>query len=259
MIVPKAWKRIVPRRSVLVGGAAAVATAVVSGEVYSRTGRVRMPPLRDPTKGWGNVEDATLVFHGAGGPDAYTDALMGRFSSSNDRSYSTMVDWSEFSSNVLKASFNGQRVGRLVAEKILSEANSDGLKTLHVVGVSVGAFAADECVTRFKKEKSMSDVKVQLTLLDPFCQRGVVAPFYGERNFGKTADFAQQYLNTDDPVPSTNSVVRNCAVTDVTAVRPADIFGHDWPLVYYSRSDNVGMVAPKDQRPRGDLLRIEPE
>ena len=60
----------------------------------------------------------------------------------------------------------------------------------------------------------------------------------------------------DDPVPSTNSIVSHCAVTDVTNVRPVEIFGHDWPLVYYSKLDNVGMVPLKDQRSRGDILKI---
>ena len=43
-----------------------------------------------------------------------------------------------------------------------------------------------------------------------------------------------QLSNLSDPVPSTNDPLPSCAVTDVTKVRPSNIFGHDWPLVYYS-------------------------
>ena len=39
---------------------------------------------------------------------------------------------------------------------------------------------------------------------------------YGAKNFGLGVDFAEHYMNTDDPVPTTNDPLPNCAVIDVT-------------------------------------------
>ena len=76
---------------------------------------------------------------------------------------------------------------------------------------------------------------VQETLLDPLCARGIWDLTYGVRQFGRAADYAQQFYNTDDPVPFTNTPLTGAAVVDVTPVRPPAVFGHDWPLVYYTQ------------------------
>jgi len=210
--------------------------------------------LEEPEKGWDAIEDVTIVFHGAGGQDQYTNELMVNLGkeSRKGKSYVVMIDWYDYSQKILKASFEGQRVGKLIAQKILDDAKS--MKNLHVIGISVGAFAADSIVSEVKQllsEENKSDsVYAQLTLLDPFTQRGIIGIKYGADNFGKTADYAQQFLNTDDPVPSTNKPLPYCAVTDVTQLRPTDIFGHDWPLIYYSRSNELGFVS---KRGRSDI------
>jgi hypothetical protein len=121
-------------------------------------------------------------------------------------------------------------------------------------------------VTRLRKyldqrspSSSSPPVRLQLTLLDPFTQRGVLGVNWGTRNFGKNADYAQQFLNTDDPVPSTNEPCDNCAVWDVTGPErrkreEGDVFGHDWPLVYYTKyENNVGMVEEGDRKGRGTV------
>mmetsp|Transcript_38018 Transcript_38018/g.82702 ORF Transcript_38018/g.82702 Transcript_38018/m.82702 type:complete len:198 (-) Transcript_38018:170-763(-) len=196
-----------------------------------------------------------------------------------------MIDWSDLSGNILQASFNGQRLGGEVASRLL--ARCPNLKTLHLIGISVGAFAADECCQSIKKsvvrrnggaavsESSSSDttgstyndgdnynngnVYVQLTLLDPFQQRGVLGARYGNTNFGGMADYARQYLNTDDPVPSTNAPLDKCVCYDVTKLRPEEIFGHDWPLVYYARSgnDNLGIVPVEERKDVGSVIYAE--
>ena len=126
-------------------------------ELYSRVGsfgvKLSQDNLKPPDTGtWNDVEHATIVFHGAGGQDQYTDALMERLSSqsasSSDKSkyYSTMIEWSEYSSNILQASFNGAELGRQVATKLLE--NAPNLKTIHLIGISVGSFAADAAGAR---------------------------------------------------------------------------------------------------------------
>ena len=98
---------------------------------------------------------------------------------------------------------------------------------------------------------------MRLTLLDPFTQRGIFDFGYGNRSFGKSADYTEQYLNTDDPVPSTNSPLKNCVCYDITKLRPESIFGHDWPVAYYGRSGNVGIRNLNDQLEPGSVITLE--
>lgn len=241
-------------------------------ELYSRFGTFSIPNrgmnesddisfLPTPkTTDWRDVEHATIVFHGAGGEDEYTNELMNRLDSVTELKYKSessqkcnyynhIVDWSKYSTNILQASYNGQRIGQMTAEELLEQTanTTNNLKTVHIIGISVGAFsadaAADEVKKHFQNNKSKNAPFVQLTLLDPFQQRGIFGVGYGNKMFGKSADYAQQFLNTDDPVPSTNKPLENTVCYDVTNLRPETIFGHDWPLVYYARSDRCGELA----------------
>lgn len=47
---------------------------------------------------------------------------------------------------------------------------------------------------------------------------------YGAKNFGLGVDFAEQFMNTDDPVPTTNDPLPNCAVIDVTNCKERENF-----------------------------------
>ena len=226
---------------------------------------------------WNNVKQVTIVFHGAGGKDVYTDELMNRLddvdkkskSPQEQSSYNHIVDWSKYSTNILQASYNGQQIGELAAKEILEQVTSsnNNLTTIHFIGISVGAFAADAAVKEVKKNFEISSSTkeennsnntdsippfVQLTLLDPFQQRGIFGVGYGNNEFGKSADYAEQYLNTDDPVPSTNKPLKNTVCYDVTSLRPRSIFGHDWPLVYYARSDNCGQLQIDNQEQQNE-------
>jgi len=84
--------------------------------------------LRSPTRLKGldgdyNGGSATVVFHGAGGPDQYTVALMERLKregeGGDNRSF--FYDWSSYSTNLFKAAFNGQAVGRHVGDEVRSD------------------------------------------------------------------------------------------------------------------------------------------
>ena len=239
---------------------------------------------------WDKVRHITLVFHGAGGQDQYTDELMTNLkknyeqqqqtnapnnskeqqrplsSSSPSSSYCQIIEWSDYSTNLFQASYNGEAIGRIVAEYLSPKAKN--VETVHLIGISVGAYAANMAATNWKQQQrqqqqqqqqqtgkgnsedgygsiatsSLSSIPqtttyVQLTLLDPFTQRGIFGIGYGQKNFGSSPDidYTQQYLNTDDPVPSTNLPLPNAVCYDVTSVRPPEIFGHDWPLAYYAK------------------------
>jgi len=246
------------RRNLIIGGIlGALIGAPLAAEGYSRSARISdITGLADPEMGWDKVECATVVFHGAGGLDQYTDQLMkrlARHSKTDGTTYEAIVDWSTVSNNILQASFSGQRIGRRTAAELLFKAPM--LKSLHLIGISVGAFAADSACTQAKElVAEKNSLFVQLTLLDPFTQRGVLDPTYGNRNFGRDADYAQQFLNSDDPVPSTNKPLSRCACVDVTGLRPADVFGHDWPLAYYARSGKCGLVNEADRQQPGSFL-----
>jgi hypothetical protein len=223
---------------------------------------------------WSNVKHVTIVFHGAGGEDAYTDELMKRLddvdkkskSPQRQSSYNRIVDWSKYSTNILQASYNGQQIGKMTAKELLEQVVSpnNNITTIHFIGISVGAFAADAAVKEVKNNFEITSSKgknsntdsippfVQLTLLDPFQQRGIFGVGYGNNEFGKSADYAEQYLNTDDPVPSTNKPLRNTVCYDVTNLRPESIFGHDWPLVYYARSDHCGRLGIENREQQNE-------
>jgi len=232
-------------------------------ELYSRTGSKDSDFLNEviipsPSKGkWDDVEHITLVFHGAGGQDGFTDRLMENLKRSDTKaSYSSIIDWSTYSTNFLQASFNGQRLGRCTAQELLDKATN--LKSVHVIGISVGAFAADSLSAAVKSRRKDNPVYVQLTLLDPFTQRGIFDAGYGERRYGEAADYFQQYLNTDDPVPSTNIPLSKSVCYDITAIRPKEIipFGHDWPVAYYGQKKNIGLVPQTERLPRGSVIRV---
>lgn len=125
------------------------------------------------------------------------------------------------------------------------------LRTVHVVGISVGAFAADTCTVALKDGLRAGSTSkgapergevpyVRLTLLDPFTWRGVLGFGYGRKHFGRAADFAVQLLNTDDKVPSTNRPLPRCFTYDVTKAKkafhlPPQYDGHNWPADLFGR------------------------
>jgi hypothetical protein len=246
------------------------------------------PPSSTTTKGgsWKDVEHVTIVFHGAGGEDENTDKLMkqlkkqsninNNINKNSNAYYNHIVDWSKYSTNILQASYNGQRIGKIVAQELLTNQDSatmNNLKSIHFIGISVGAFAADSAVNEVNKIRKAETTRrkednkppfVQLTLLDPFQQRGIFGINYGINSFGGIkADYTQQYLNTDDPVPSTNKPLNLNNINicyDITNLRPGknnsnkdeedeiEIFGHDWPLVYYTQSENCGKIMIDNEK-----------
>ena len=253
--------RLLSRNKILLGLGGAVVTLVPAVELYSRSGSRDYPEdflSRPKNGGWENIEYATIVFHGSGGQDQYTDALMKKLedSATSKSTHSSMVEWSRFSTNIFQASFNAQRIGKLVASQLVEKAPK--LKTIHFIGISVGSFAADAATTEMRaKTGSISAPYIQLTLLDPFTQRGIFDFGYGNRSFGKSADYTEQYLNTDDPVPSTNSPLQYCGCYDITKLRPEEIFGHDWPVAYYAKYGNPSIRNPEKRLERGSVVTLE--
>jgi len=210
-----------------------------------------------------NTKDVTFIFHGAGGQDANTDELFQvlRKGSSTSNSFINMVDWSQDSADILQASVKGTKIGEALGKqlaRILQTQDTGNVRNVHIIGISVGAFPANGFVQTLDstiRPSLRKNINLQLTLLDPFQQKAVLGFRYGKKNFGKGCDYAQQYLNTDDPVPSTNDSLPYCATTDVTPLRPSEVFGHDWPLIYYS-NELRGKMKDDTAGDAGDLAMI---
>jgi hypothetical protein len=177
----------------------------------------------------------TFIFPGAGG----VDSLIVELCSVTPKS--KIVDWSEHRGNILTAAYDGEAVGQGIANLLLDSNNKKNCRFLHFIGISVGAFAANAAATALYQQRG-SDTQVKLTLLDPFCGRGVFGSSYGKHNFGKYASRSIQILNTDDPVPTTNDPLPYCYCLDVTQAPERKAFTplpgdtmHSWPLAYMAR------------------------
>jgi len=172
----------------------------------------------------------TFIFPGAGGIDELVMELQSTIPDSK------ILDWKKYRGNVLTAAFDGEAVGETITDLLLEGCKQ---QTFHFIGISVGAFCANAAATSLFR---FSNKEVYVTLLDPFCGRGIFNPKYGNQHFGKYATRAIQILNTDDPVPTTNDPLPYCCCIDVTNSKhratfvplPGDSM-HSWPAAYFAR------------------------
>ena len=221
-------------------------------------------------------KDATIIFPGAGGRDAISDELEKslRQASSSDDAFVTTFDWQEHRGTVLTAAYDSETVGEIVG-KCLWEMTNRGalaLRSVHCVGISVGAFAANGmareiCLRRGSASRDgVPAPYVRLTLLAPFTSRGVTGASYGPDNFGTNADYALQYMTKEDPVPTTDKPLPQCIRYDITSSKTKDDFVlpdgesmHCWPVAYYARHGlQVERVRSGDASLRhGDGIGLE--
>jgi hypothetical protein len=235
----------------------------------------------------------TFIFPGSGGVDELILELNEKLSST---SRSVIIDWKEYRGSIATAAYDGEAVGVAIAD-LLSEVtttrttmkgdnyndnNNDDTSSSsqptqwHFIGISVGGFCANAAaastymtLSRMQEEEKeyrppsstsylySSVDNIKLTLLDPFCGRGIFGPKYGNEHFGKYATKSIQILNTDDPVPTTNDPLPNCVCFDVTKdprrdafVPPSGDSMHSWPLAYYARH----FIEPVPLPPRGSVI-----
>jgi len=188
-----------------------------------------------------NYDSITIIFPGANGPDKNTDNLLYNIKKNvNNQHYVAVYDWKKWRGNLLRASYDSISVGKIIGNDIVNSCS--GIKHAHLIGISVGALAADTA-SKIIKQKSKQDTYVKVTLLDPFCSLGLFNINYGKNNFGREIDYSEQYLNTDDPVPFTNEPLPNCICYDITNTKDRNTFKplpndnmHSWPVYYYSKN-----------------------
>jgi hypothetical protein len=150
------------------------------------------------------------------------------------------LDWSDDADDNLTAARRGRRIGAELASPIADA----GPLPLHLIAHSVGAHLAHGLLAELELQDAPRE-RIQLTLLDPFVGSGLTRWGYGRDRFGVGADFAEAYVNRDDGVPSTDGVLRQAHVFDVTALRPPELdtseAGHRWPIAFYDTSLGSGV------------------
>lgn len=264
LIVQRSHASLLPKqlsnvfRGLPVGIPIAIAGSALAIEAYGRIPQKMLfgsnPRPLDPFE----ETDVVLIFPGAGGADENTSNLAKAIIVSDEKCgikrHVEVYDWSPWRGNLIRASYDGQNVGKIIGKQLANEYKN--VKSLHLMGVSVGAFAADSCSFTYQKtlennkkllrstisETTSAPPYVRLTLLDPFTQRGLFGTKYGYRLFGKAANYCEHYLNTDDPVPSTNDPISMGYVYDITSAESRKSFTplprdnmHSWPVAYYGR------------------------
>jgi len=145
-------------------------------------------------------------------------------------------DWSAYAAKKASAAKAGLEIGSYIG-KTLSSADYS-YERIQLVGHSAGAFVVQGACDAYRKNGSKT-TRIHLTFLDPFTGKGLIDWTYGKRRFGQGADFAEAYINTDDPVPSSNGTLSKAHNFDVTAQAPASLVGADrhwWPVYFYLES-----------------------
>ena len=194
----------------------------------------------------------TLIFPGAGGVDPLVEELCSSMPSSK------IIDWSEHRGTIFTAAYDGEAVGGAIANLLLENEKTIGHGKIHCIGISVGAFCANAAATAVYQRLGKT-VCVRLTLLDPFCGRGVFGGSYGKKHFGKFATTALQILNSDDPVPTTNEPLPFCYCIDVTRASERGTFVplpgdsmHSWPVAFFARH----FQEPSGPLQRGMVVKV---
>jgi hypothetical protein len=232
------------------GAIGSVALTPLLLEGFSRLGvyMIQFGRLHYPQVPRGVIE-MTIVFHGANGYDNATALLMMSLNRTVSP-YNFLLNWDTYSHNTIQAPFNAERIGKEVARRLPAR-----IRRIHVIGISVGAHAADACVRQLKRDRS-HHIYIQETLLNPVCARGLLDLEYGERVFGRAADYAQHFWNRndEDALSFTNSPCLKCAVHDVTLRRPRTFVGQEWPLHYYVKSQDHGFVDDANKHGRGVVI-----
>lgn len=234
------------RNALLRGGAACALGAAVCTEAYARAPTWSVSDLPAALAADdSSLERLVLVLPGAGGPDANSARIVASLRAilggAGSRTRVVEYDWSAFVGDQLQAPYNAQRLGRSLGSEVVASCRQ--LRSLHVVGISVGAFAADALTEAYRGAGGSAHLR--LSLLDPFTAfsvPGLALPSisHGVRRFGASADYAEAFVNTDDPVPATNTYLQLAANYDVTAAAergsfvplPGDSL-HSWPAAWF--------------------------
>jgi hypothetical protein len=233
----------------------ALVVASLALEVYARLpSRIAVAPLALPPA----TRHAILLFHGRNGRDEPTlAALTRRFGALAAARPATIVRsyvWSPHSDTRFRSERNGARIGTVLGAEL---GAMPALESVHLVGHSAGAFVLD-ALCEALRSSAQHPVRIDVTYLDPIGFRGAFDAGWGARHYGECADYAEAFINTDDPVPATNAPLAHAFNIDVTGAGRRARFeggGHRWPVRYYLGQLGIDDVIAGSHghatRPRG--------
>lgn len=220
-----------PRRVILTGGAAVVATGVLGLEAYMRAPLPLPSSAGDP---WAALErllppsrpeSLVLVFPGLAGPDANSAAVVAGLRRARKRSVVVELDWRPWVGGELRGAGNGRALGAQLGRRLAawasepatgSSASSGFIRNLHFVGISVGSQAADAACNAFADGCcELRPPHRQLTLLDPFTASGLVGLVVAPRAFGVLRFGERSYTPRRAPHAPCTCVVSRRARPDV--------------------------------------------
>jgi hypothetical protein len=203
-----------------------------------------------------------LIFHGRGGAEEPTiRALAERLASLAGGQAGIEVVryiWSPHSDTRFRSAVNGARVGAALGQEL---ARLPELSYLHLIGHSAGAYPMEALCEALRA--AGRTVQVEMTFLDPIGFAGSFDTGYGARNFGRCADYAEVFINTDDAVPATHKAFRHAWNIDVTHSPERagyDGGGHRWPARYYLDHLTSAALSPGGRdhgaHPRGAVEQL---
>ena len=219
-------------------------------------------------------DKVVIVFPGAGGVDENTQQLEEAIRKSDRakglKRYVRTYDWLQYRGSFVRASFDAQMVGNTICSDLVKKGRDAGrpITSLHVIGISVGAFAADSCTKAYALQSDGQQPGARLTLLDPFTSKGIFGYEWGVKNMGKYASVTESYLNTDDPVPTTNNPLELAYTIDVTNSEQKKLYQpkngdsmHSWPVKYLASNwrtevDKEGRVVMPVDEEKGKVVQI---
>lgn len=128
-----------------------------------------------------------------GGPDENIKNLYNRIvycdQVSGVKRFVCCYDWSAWVGNLFRAAYDSEHVGKVVGNQVAEVINNSAersTRNVHVIGISVGAFAANAFLSTITAKVSKTKkVYRRLTLLDPFTSKGIFGAAYGPRQFGR--------------------------------------------------------------------------
>lgn len=244
----------------VIGYAAGLALAgIVAFDLYARApADFAVPPLGLDR----GTRSAVLLFHGSDGRDEPAlislEQRMRELAGGSPPPAVVRYIWSPWSDARFRAGANGAHLGQVLGAEL---AGLPELRSIHLVGHSAGAYPLEPLCEALRAGTDRA-VRIEMTYLDPIGFRGVVDTGWGARSFGACADYAEAFINTDDPVPATNAPLArawNVDVTDVASPLRTPGDGHRWPVRFYrdhiGAADANGAAHSHDERPRGAVFK----
>ena len=158
-------------------------------------------------------------------------------------------DWEAEADKLLSAARSGHAIGRQLARRLV--ARGDQYEVLHLIGQRMGAHLTQGFADEYRRLGGRAFI--HMTFMDPFLIRGVFGFGHGVRQFGRGADFAENFIVRNEPVLGSNRYLRHAHNTDISALVREDLkddfWGPHWWVVEYYRQSVVNGWSGIDRSP----------